>query len=241
MNIIYNDKSVHIGSNISGDVIIVNGKVINGDDSNSYRKFDEKKSKDCTNIDIITIYSTFAGINISSSDSSEAVAHVYGEGSIDGDINFNVSANGRELKISLDMDNESFSGNLHFDVTIPKKIFNLISISSLSAKITLDDQVSAKALKINSSTGAVNSKANAQNYNVTTVSGAIKLSINAKQDINANISSTTGAVTAELINISHANLLASSVFGKVMNYHKGTTGYTASINVSTMSGRITIH
>lgn len=193
MNIIYNDKSVHIGSNIS------------------------------------------------SSDSSEAVAHVYGEGSIDGDINFNISANGRELKISLNMDNESFSGNLHFDVTIPKKIFNLISISSLSAKITLDDQVSAKALKINSSTGSVNSKANAQNYNVTTVSGAIELSINAKQDINANISSTTGAVTAELINISHVDLLASSVFGKVKNYHKGTNGYTASINVSTMSGRITIH
>ena len=72
------------------------------------------------------------------------------------------------------------------------------------------------------------------------MSGDIELCIDATNDISVKVSTMSGDVSAEFNNVAHINLSTSSMSGDVKNRHKGSKGYTADVDISTMSGDIRI-
>lgn len=227
---------VFLGNNVT----IVNGRVISGGGTGKFQKFDERKVKDCSNIEKIAINSTFVDVNVSVSNSSKVEAHFYGEANLDGDVNFDVRVVNRELKITLEFTGNCFNGNLKLDVTVPQKIFKVISAKSLSANITLNEGVSTDYLKVKTQSGDLETNATVNTVSVSTMSGDVELCIDATQDINVQIFTMSGDVSAEFNNIGHINLSTSSMSGDVRNRHKGNNGYTADVDISTMSGDIRI-
>ena len=112
------------------NVAIVNGRVISGGGTGKFQKFDERKVEDCSNIEKIAINSTFVDVNVSVSNSSKVEAHFYGEANLDGDVNFDVRVVNRELRVTLEFTGNCFNGILKLDVTVPQKIFKVISAKS---------------------------------------------------------------------------------------------------------------
>lgn len=222
------------------NVPIVNRRVISGGEIGRFQKFDERKAEDCSNIEKIAINSTFVNVNISVSNSSKVEVHFYGEANIDGDVNFDVRVVDRELRITLEFTGNCFNGNLKLDVTVPQKIFKVISAKSLSADITLNEGVSTDYLKVKTQSGNLETNATVNTVSVSTMSGDVELCIDATQDINVGISTMRGNVSAEFNNIGHINLSTSSMRGKVRNRHKESKGYTTDVDISTMSGDIRI-
>ena len=222
------------------NVTIVNGRVISGGGTGKFQKFDERKVEDCSNIEKIAINSTFVDVNVSVSNSSKVEAHFYGEANLDGDVNFDVRVVNRELRITLEFTGNCFNGNLKLDVTLPKKIFKVISARSSSADIILNQGVSTDYLKVKTQSGYFESNATVNNVSVSTMSGDVELCIDATQDINAKISTMSGDVSAEFNNIGYINLSTSSMSGNVRNRFKGYNGYIADVDISTMSGDIRI-
>ena len=224
------------GSNVT----IVNGRVISGGKTGKSRKFDERKSEDCSNIDKIVIDSTVADVSVSVTDSSEVEAYFYGEAEIDGDVDFDLQLVNRELRITLHHTGNCFNGSLKLDITVPRKTFREISAKSSSGDITLNEGVSTDYLQVTIQSGDLETSAIASSFSVSMMSGDVELRIDAIQDINVNISIMSGDVSAEFNNIGHINLSASSMAGNVKNRHKEGNGYIANVNISTMSGNIRI-
>ena len=204
------------------------------------QKFDQIKAEDCSNIDKITIKSTFCDVNVSVSNSSKVEAHFYGKAIIDREVNFVFRAVNSELIITLETTGTCFNGNLKLDVTVPKKTFKVISAKSSSADITLNEGVSTDYLKVKTQSGDLETNATVNNVSVSTMSGDVELCIDATQDINVGVSTMSGDVSAEFNNIGHINLSTSSMSGDVRNRHKESRGYNADVDISTMSGDIRI-
>ncbi len=222
------------------NVTIVNGRVIGGNETGKFQQFDERKVVDCSNVDKITIDSTVCDVNVSASNSSKAEAHFYGGATVDGDVNFDVRVVNRELMITLRLTGNCYSGNLILDVTIPQRTFKVITAKSLSADITLNAGVATDYLKVKTKSGDLETNATVGNVSVSTMSGDIDLYIDAVQDVSVEASTMSGDVSAELNNIGRINLSTSSMSGDVRNRHRGNRGFTADVDISTMSGDIKI-
>ena len=177
---------------------------------------------------------------MSVSNSSKIEAHFYGEAEIDGDVNFDVRAVNRELRITLQFAGNCFNGNLKLNITVPQKTFKAISAKSSSADITLNEGVSTDYLKVKTQSGDLETNATFNNVSVSTMSGDVELCIDATNDISVEVSTMSGDVSAEFNNVAHINLSTSSMSGDVKNRHKGSKGYTADVDISTMSGDIRI-
>lgn len=227
---------VFSGSNVT----IVNGRVINGGGTGNPKKFDERKSEDVNNVEKITIDSTVADVNVSVSNSSKVEAHFYGQADVDGDVKFDVCVVNRELRITLKFTGNCYTGSLNLDVTVPQKTFKAITAKSSSADITLSEGVSMDYFKVKTQSGDLESNATFANASITTMSGDVELYIDAKENISVEISTMSGDVSAEFNNIGYIDLSTSSMSGDVRNRHKGATGYTANVDISTMSGDIRI-
>ena len=226
---------------LENNVTIVNGRSISSGGTSKARKFDERKAADCGNIKKIAINSMFFDVNVSVSKSSKVEAHFYGEADMDGEIEFDVQVVDHELRITLDFTGNYFNGNPKLDVTIPQRTFQVISARSLSANITLNEGVSTNYLKVIVQTGNLETRATANNVSISTSSGNVELCIDATQNINVEIFTMSGDVSAEFNNIGHMNLATKSMTsGDVRNLHKESSGYTADVDISTMSGNITI-
>lgn len=216
------------------------GWVRNSDGTGKNQKFDERKVEECSNIENITINSKFVDVNVYVSNSSKVEAHLYGEADINGDVNFDVQVVNRELRITLKYPGNRFYRNLQLDVSVPKKTFEVISAKSSSADITLNKGVSTDYLKVNIKSGDLETNATVNNISVFTMSGDVKLCIDATKDINVKVSTMSGDVSAKFNNIGHINLSTSCRCGDVINCHTGSRGYNADVDISTMSGDIII-
>ena len=221
-------------------VTIINGRMVKGGGTGKIQKFDEKKSEDANNVEKILIDSTFVDVNISVSNSSSVEAYFYGQAEVDGDVNFDVRMVNRELKITLKFTGNCYNGNLKLDVTVPDKTFKVISAKSVSADITLSENVSTEHLKVKTHSGDLETNATFATASITTMSGDVELYINAIKDIDVEISTMSGDVSTEFNNIGHVNLSTSSMSGDVRNRYKVGAGYTPDVDISTMSGDIRI-
>lgn len=227
---------VFSGSNVT----IINERVISGGGTGKTQKFDKRKSEDCNNIEKIAIDSTFGDVNVSVSNSPKVEAHFYGEADVDGEVNFDVQVVNCELRITVNFTGNCFNGKMKLDVTVPQKTFKVISAKSPSADITLNEGVSTDYLKVNTQSGNLKTNATVNNVSISTMSGDVELYINAKENISVKISTMSGNVSAKFNNVGYIDLSTSSMSGNVRNRHKGETGYTANVDISTMSGDIRI-
>lgn len=222
------------------NVTIINGRVINGDEAGKSKQFDEWKVVNCSDVNKITIDSTVCDVNVSATNSSKAEVHFYGGAIVDEDVNFDVSIVNRELRITLLFTGNCYNENLRLDVTIPTRTFKVITARSSSADITLNSGVSAEYLKVKTLSGDLETDATVSNVSVSTTSGDIDLYIDAIQDVSVEASTTIGDVSAEFNNIGHINPSLRSMCGDVRNRHRGNRGFTADVDISTMSGDIKI-
>lgn len=234
---IYINGKRYTGNNVS----IINGRVVNGGGESETRKFDERKYEDASNIEKIVIDSVSCDVNIVASDTSKIEAHLHGQANSDGNLRLDVSKVRRQLKITVRNEGLFFNGNLKLDVTVPYKIFKEISIKTVSANVTLNENVLTEELRVNTTSGDLNTSATFTEARVTTVSGDVDLFLHAKQDIAVEISTTSGDVSAEFGNIGHMNLYNDTMSGDIRNRHKEKEeGYIADVDISTVSGDIRI-
>lgn len=222
------------------NVTIINGKVINGGDSISSKKFDDRKEENARNVEKITIDSSIADVDVSVSNSEKVEAHFFGEASIDGDIKFDVKRIFNEIIVTLNFSGTSFGDNLKLNVTIPAKEFKQISIKTNSGDVQLRENVATSGLKIKTQSGDVETNSIFRHATLKTMSGDVDIFINAISNVELEVSTMSGDIEAKLQNIGHVNLSSSTMSGTTKNRHNSTVGYTADVDLSTMSGDIKI-
>lgn len=222
-------------------VVITNGRSFNGGGTIKSRKFDEKRDEDANNVESIIVNSTFVDVNISASNSSKIESHFYGQADVEGDVDFDVCRVNNELRITLNFTGSCYNGNLRLDVNVPHKFFKMIYANIQSADIGLNENVLTEGLIVKTKSGNLETSATFKNASITTKSGDVELFINAGKDIGVEITTMSGDVSAVLKNIRQLNLSTATRSGDVRNCHNRTTGYTADVNISTMSGDISIY
>lgn len=229
------------GRNFLGkNKIIIKGRIINEGGLCNSQAFDATKIKDANNLDKVIIDSTFADVNVLVSDSSNAEVHFYGHAELDGNITFDVQVVNRELRVILKYIGNYFNGELQLDITLPQKTFEVISVTSSSSAIVLNNGVSANHLIVKNMAGDLKTSATFTNASINTVNGDIRLDTNATTNINLDISTMSGNVSVNLNNIGHINLSTNPIGKMVQNTHKDISGYTADVSISSMSGNIKI-
>lgn len=224
-----------------GNMIKINGsRVIGKYGTGEPRKFYDKRTTNGTaGIKKILIDSTFVEINISVSDSPNIEMFFYGYAEADRDINFNANIENNELKIALKAAGTYYEGNLKLDITLPRKTFEAITVRSVTANITLHEGVLAEYIEIDTPFGNTNSRAKFAKLFINTKGGSIKLYTKAEKNIDVEIRTITGNVLTELASIGPLKAITKSTLGRVKNQYKGD-GYSATMQISTMSGDITI-
>lgn len=205
------------------------------------KNFNEIKTEDCSNVDKVVIISTFANVNVSASNTTKAEAHLSGEAILNGELKFDVRAINRELRITVRSTGNCFNGNLRLDIIIPQKTFEVIYIKGASADVTVDQNVTTNNLEVQTQSGDVESYATINHkVSTSTMSGDVELYVVATESIGVEANTMSGDVSLMFNNIGHLNISVSSMSGDIRNlYHHGN-GFEAYVNVSTMSGDITI-
>ena len=204
------------------------------------REIDERKVvEDCQNINKIFIESTMVNVQIvANPDSSSIEAYLRGETNLEGDFNFDIEVVDNELRIKLPFKRLSFNEDLKLEVTIPKKIFEAVSVKNLSAFTNIDESVLTEYLELKTKFGDVKCNTTSDNVYINTTSGDVEFTLNpTKNNSRIDINTTSGNVNVKINNIGHLNLLTS---GKVVNDYIEYGDYSANIDISTNLGNIKI-
>lgn len=220
-----NSSNVNINGIVIGDgnVVVINGEnVVDNSKNSQTKKFDETKVEEMENIKKIFIDSDIVEVNVTTvSNDTKAKAHLYGTAKIDNDLELVMKSFEDELRISIEY-NGVYKGNLKLDVMIPDKLFDEISIETVSADIKLND-------------------AFAELIEANTKSGDIGFSTNAKTDIHVKFSSVSGNIVADFNNVNKIELYAKSVSGNVEDKHDpDIKGYSVQAYISTVSGNVNV-
>lgn len=239
MQICLMTKMIRINANI-GDITIVNGKIVKKGEADKTYTFDERKIEEARNIDKIVIDTPFANVNILPCDFSKVEAHLYGNVSSDGNFEFDVHIERDELRINLKSIGSYVIGNLNLDLAIPYKTFRLINVITSSGNVIIKKGVLAQKLKVKTMSGNLNAVIRSGAILANTMSGNVELYVNALEDVDISVSTMSGEVLTQLNNIGQLNCSTSSMSGRVQKMHKGKDGYTADVDISTMSGNVTI-
>lgn len=242
MSIIINGQVYgNVYGNVS-NVTIVNGRVIGGG-GNADKKFEQKKSEDARNIEKIRIDSVFANVSIRPSESSMIEAHLHGCVEDERKVKLEFCKTMSQLKIAVKIAEGSFNGNLELDITVPYKTFKEIFIKTTSADVTVNKQVSTDSLKVETMSGDVETHATFKKAFAKTMSGDVDILEGANQDVTVEVSTMSGDVSVELDNICRISSHVKTMSGRVRDRNSHITkekGYEAIVNVSTMSGDVTI-
>lgn len=239
MQILLITKMIKINANI-GNLTIINGKVIRGSKADKAYNFDERKVVQAEDFDKILIDASFADVNIVPEDCSKVDVHLYGTINTKGMIEFDVHTEEKELEINLKSTGSYVKGNLKIDIVVPYKTFKRISVSTSSGNVTIGKGVLVKKFKVNTMSGDIKALLTALKTLANTMSGDVNLCIEALEDVEISISTMSGDVTTLLNNIGKLNVSINSMSGNFTNLHKGKDGYTADVEISTMSGDIEI-
>lgn len=228
--------------NVKGNnVTIVNGRVISGEETKGEtKKFDLIRTEDVNNVEAITIDSEFVNVCITGTKSSNIELNLYGEAEVDGKLDLDVERIHRELKISVNAQGNFFNSNLQLDIALPPKKFESITINGVSADVDIYNEASAKVLKVKTVSGDIGSTAIFERGYVETKSGDINLRIKAESDFNVEVNTVSGNVNLHLTNIEDLNIHKYSISGDFRNHCRSQSGYTANVDITTISGDITI-
>lgn len=244
-------------------VTIIDGQVIKEKESGKKVKINEKRCEKATNIDKILIDTSFIDVNIKAVDSGLIEANAIGQiGGYKGDekLKFDFKVRNRQLMISINFDGCCHYSNLQINIHIPRKLFDEISINTVSADVKLSGAISTKLLKIKTSSGDVwitsgvvvekievgstsgdvKSEMNFTGAKIRCTSGDIKLEMNAKNDVNADISTTSGDIKMKFHNFKKLRLLPHTICGDVKNEYVESGKYIGDFTVATVTGDIRV-
>lgn len=222
------------------NVVIVNGRIMSGLTSGNSQKFDEKKSVRTDNVHRITVKCNVADVIMTAKNTDVIEAHFHGDAVVGDTPTFNISKNGREVIVMLNIDG-SIMGNLALNVNIPTRVFELLNITSHNGNISVKEGVSAETIQLDTHNGDVESDSNFTKLYAVTHNGDVDISINAKSDVGIEASSHNGNVSVELQNIATNNIYTSTYNGNTKNRFRGKNGeYTANGQAKSYNGNVTV-
>lgn len=229
----------NVNSSISGSV---NGSFCSS--SNEMFKYDVKGTKniDCRDVNKVEIDCYLGNLELSVSD--EDSAEITFEGNIvmsESPIVDAYKKNGVLKIVAKQTDAGPYSGQVNIFATIPNKVFDIILANAVSGDITFYEGVVANTIKIKTTSGDSTCYASFLKGIFNAVSGDIVVVNYANQDVAMNIKTVSGDVEVNLENIANIELSTSTVSGDCDNYHDEESGYTADIDISTVSGDIVIN
>lgn len=244
-------------------VTIINGTIVNGKDIGRKVKSEEKRKRKSEDIDTILINSGAIDVDIVNSDTSMIEALFIGQLNVDnveGKTKFDFEVKEHQLVISVDFKEKCYFNNLKLIVSIPSKMFEKVCIYSVSADVKICGNISTKLLRFETATGDlevleevrvrefnavttagdIKYRGNFSKANIQATNGDIKLKIDAKNDIDVDITTATGDVSLTLNNIKKLNLLPKTRCGDITNNYSAFGKYNANVQITTNTGDIKI-
>ena len=251
MSIIINGKVY------TGNVTVVNGRVINSNTSDNFKEFNEIKRTLSNGICNITIESD-VNVNICASDTNEIVAHLHGSCASDIDINLTMKISFKEVKICAQSNSDnntnmsiisdsciiinsstSFCANdLTLDVKLPIKEFEKLFVESKNSNINILSSVKANTIEVNSKNGNIDVSAIFKNLNIDCKNGNIDIDSEAHSDVNLNLSSKNGNINTVIENIGISSISVVSKNGNCKNNPRLKGAYIASGCITSKNGNI---
>lgn len=232
----FNNCSFHDNSTPIGHITSSSFQV-----SHASQKFDEKKSFRADCIDRITVDSPLANVIITASNTHTIDIHFSGEAITSQKPTFNINQNGRELIVTLTINNRLMSKELTLLVDIPLKTFEALNISSYNGKIEVHPNVSAKKMQLDTYYGTIKCQGDLSELCTSTHYGDTILHIRANHNVLIEVTSLNGDVTATLENIAISKLSTTTRKGVINNdFHGICSGYIIYGRVASHNGNITI-
>lgn len=241
--------------NVSGNVRIVNGRVISGDscDDITSKDFDEIKKESASGIDRITIDSNI-NVKVSASDTNEVTAHLHGSAITNNTYKLYMKRFNKEIHISVNPEESSMSvisgvsissstiivggDGLVLDVQIPTRAFELLSVESINANIDVTSFVNANTITVNNKNGNIDVTAMFKSLNIDCKNGNIDVDSEAQSDINFNITCKNGNIDVIIENIGASTVFVDSKNGHCRNTPHLKGIYSASGSITSKNGNV---
>ena len=129
------------------NTIIGNGRIVRGDSLANSTEIDETKT--VNNGTRLVGQGEIAEVVINATSANDVTAHLYGEGIIDGIVpGLQVSEMGGEVSVKVVYSGHFFLGNLNLEISVPKSVYDLISVTSRLGEATIGDGVSTRKLQV---------------------------------------------------------------------------------------------
>ena len=208
-------------------IVMIDGRVISGGGSCAEPKeIDKTKKIRADDITQIRVSSNNANVTISIGDRDDVEVHYHGKVYTDGDV---------------DVDINNMYGNLQLDVIIPQKIFECISVKTVTGNVLLYRNVEAKKIKINSVNGNLVAEVCCEEIDAQSQNGIIDIFVIPKSNIEMYAKSINGSVTVDVSKFGLCTIRTSSVNGLARNEHIANGKFRASGKVSSINGMVRVH
>lgn len=210
--------------------------------SGNPQKFDERKSVQADGINRVTVNSYSTDIIISSGDTNCIDAHFYGEAFTSGKASLDITKNGREVTVTLDIDSCNKRNGPTLLVTIPTRKFETLSATSHNGSVKVEKDVYVKKIRLVTHNGNVESEGKFSEISAITHNGDTYVYVSAESDVEIDAVSHNGDVTVQLENIATSNISMHSRNGNVRNRFCRTNGsYTAYGRAESYKGNVTVN
>lgn len=142
------------------------------------------------------------------------------------------------VEVSEELEVKTSSGKIDIGEVISCK---KVKIQTTTGDIGIDAGMVHDELEVKTSSGKLKAYLTCANSFVNTTTGDVEMRFNAKQDVKVKISTSSGKVITNFANISCMNLSTKSTCGEVKNcYRDSSSGYTANVDISTVTGNIEV-
>lgn len=234
-------KSIFIHGN--GNVII-NGRNISShiQRNGEKREFNKIIREKAEYIKSIHLENNCADVNISKTDGSEIVIELVGSGIVtNGNCILEAKVEGDILFITSEIVGEFFESDIHLNILIPNSLHQFIYNIS-SGDIKINKEIFIKNIQGCSQSGDFKSYADFEYCKINSMSGNIKLFLDAKNNVSCNLDSMSGDIKIKLNNFRSLYKKISCMNGDIDDcFESSNSLYTANLNISSMSGDIDIY
>lgn len=219
--------------------------VLEQDDSKNQniqkKEFSELQKCDGDIVDSIVIDTTSVDVNVHQWTSSNITVKLEGEANVkSGDIEFECYIINRKLYITINTKGTIVDEDLKFDVWLPAKLFNSLTVKGISSNVCIDKGVYARSIEVQTSSGNMKIGATFLKANLRSNDGNVELLFNAQSRIDIKISTISGDISIFPLNVRRLKLSAKAKHGKVQNNYHGNYGHVAVINASSKNGNIIV-
>lgn len=214
-------------------------------DKKERKKFDERKSVDANDIQIININCCSADITLKPNydkDCSSIDVHFFGEAIINGSIEFSVYKLFNELQVTITSNASFINSKLKLEINVPSRSFKTINVESKNGSIQICHDVVMQDLKVRTQNGSLDSCGVFKNVYANTMNGNIEIVVRSESDLNFDVQTMNGSTIIFLYKIGTCKLQVTSLNGKVKNSFIDSSDYpyTARGRVTSMNGNAVI-